>query len=181
MSNAIRPGSYTAKIRDYYVDKTHNGAPRINIAFDVRIDLSNPSVVRQLKWSGSLSSPNSRDLVLKTLAICGLSSPSMLGAVAKGRAGGALNLFNDLRVEVVSEERETKDNPPKKYTWTYVKYINAIDGLANKDLMAYDDFDAFVNNTGLIDDFSRLTNNQQQQQQYTEADPPPQDDPAIPF
>ncbi len=187
MSSSVKvnPGSYTAKIRDYFVDKTFHGHYRVNVSFNVKADEKNPYTTQILTWSGSLSSPKSKQLVMKTLAILGLKSESMLGAVAKGRSSGALNLEQEVLVEVVVEEKETKDTPPKKYMWTTIKYVNSMDGIAGRDHTEYDEFESFVNDSGMKEDFSRMKNDQTDGAQSSHDDQPPHpgDEPyvEIPF
>lgn len=136
-NSKIEPGKYTAKILDYWVDKTQANVPRVNVKLKVLVEQSQ----NVLLWTGSLATEKSINNVLKTLEVCGLPSRDSLGAVAKGITSGALDLTREVEVDVIHENKTSKDGKP--YIWVSIAWINHL-GSAKKDAMAADEFEAFL-------------------------------------
>lgn len=150
----VQPGTYKAKINNYFIDQTSSGHPRVNIKFNVQTDPKHPNTTQVLSWNGSMASEKSRDLVLKTLETCGLKNRAMFSAITRQKEGGALDLNREVYVEVITEMKEPRDGSAP-YEWTSIKYVNPLDGIVAKDLMSYEDFDAYLNNTGLGQEFEK--------------------------
>lgn len=178
----IPAGKYLAKIIDYWVDKTNAGVPRVNISLNVIVDQSQTGVVNALRWDGSFATEKSKNNVLKTLEVCGLRSPSHIGLVAKGKDAGALDLHREVEVEVVHEQKTSKDG--KSYLWVSIAWINPVGGGKFKDAMAADDFEVFVATSGLQGDFMKMAQEKGVKlDDRTYVDAPRSDDPFadIPF
>lgn len=109
MASKIVPGKYLGKIIDHGITNTSAGNPQVVLRFDF---LDKDGDKHELNWYGTLKEGKGREITLKALVTCGLTTTD-LSLLCDGVESGALdtenlvNLAVELKVGTDNKERPT--------------------------------------------------------------------------
>lgn len=143
----IAAGKYLAKVADYSIRRTQAGKPEPIVRFRW-MDKSNEEF--QWNWRGSLNEGKAREITLKTLVLCGLTTNN-LENLCDGPESCTLNL--DQSVSITVELEVGQDG--KEYP--VIKWVNdpsATQGF--KDEMSKEEAAQKFNEMGIVADLLRL-------------------------
>lgn len=116
----ITEGKYPAKITDYGITLTKGKLPQVCIQFEFEApDADSLTKKRALTWYGSLKEGRARELTIEQVLRCGLVGDDLRG-LANGKSGNALNLEQEVGIEV-----EVRSNESGKLT-NGIKWINRL-------------------------------------------------------
>jgi hypothetical protein len=76
----IKPGRYTAYVKDHAITETKDGNPQATVVFEFEVDGSK----RELTWFGSFKE-KAVEHTIKGLIVCGLSGANPAGPLEIGR------------------------------------------------------------------------------------------------
>lgn len=110
---AIKAGKYKATIEGFALRATNKGDPMVSICFAVKDEGASHSIY----WNGTFG-PNAMDFTLEALLVCGLKGND-LAILAKGPAGGGLDMLKEVQVSV-----EYQENQRDGKMYPTVKWIN---------------------------------------------------------
>lgn len=120
MSEAVA-GRWPASITDYGFSKTKAGKEQLYIKLNVAMkNEQGESFAKAMTWYCQLTEKGT-DIALNALVACGVKSPDM-ALIAKGAAGGALNLKSELNAVVEQSEEYGMQ----------VRYLNGTDDVLGK-------------------------------------------------
>lgn len=111
---AIKAGKYKATIEGFALRGTNKGDAMVSICFSVK---DNDGGAHSIYWNGTFG-PNAVDYTVEALLVCGLKGND-LAILAKGPAGGGLDMTKEVQVSV-----EYQENPKDGKMYPTVRWIN---------------------------------------------------------
>lgn len=123
--SAIKAGKYPAVIEGFALRSTNKGDPMVSVCFGVK-DAEGGS--HSLYWNGTFG-PNALEKTVEALLVCGLKGND-LAILAKGPAGGGLDMTKEMQVTV-----EYQENSKDGKMYPTVRWINEAGGARFKNVM----------------------------------------------
>lgn len=115
----LKPGRYSAKVKDYGISDSKAGKPLIMILFEVQDGVGG---TREMIYRGSLNEGKAREMTFDALMVCGLKGDD-ISLVAHGAPGNALDSEKTVSVVIQNEEYEGK-------TYSKIAFVNEPGGAA---------------------------------------------------
>lgn len=104
MATKVKAGSYEARVLDYGVGETKEGAPNIMIHFGFNDSDGDP---HEMTWFGSLKEGKAQEISLKALLTCGFTGNDPV-ELADGIHSGVLDSIQPVRLTIDENEYQGK-------------------------------------------------------------------------